>query len=115
PPLRKPALVGADLSAIPRQRAGNSKHPSPLKRLPQKPGPLPPPSWRTSPPCLNRFPLARIQAGKMNALCIAATSFMQPELPAASSDDDTVRAAVAGDRKAFEALYRRHADRVYGA
>ncbi|WP_371024625.1 RNA polymerase sigma factor [Luteibacter sp. RCC_6_2] len=51
----------------------------------------------------------------MNALCIAATSFMQPELPAASSDDDTVRAAVAGDRKAFEALYRRHADRVYGA
>jgi RNA polymerase sigma-70 factor (ECF subfamily) len=51
----------------------------------------------------------------MNALCIAATSFMQPELPAASSDDDIVRAAVAGDRKAFEALYRRHADRVYGA
>ncbi|WP_448096619.1 RNA polymerase sigma factor [Luteibacter yeojuensis] len=51
----------------------------------------------------------------MNALCIAATSFMQPELPAASSDDDTVRAAVAGDRKAFETLYRRHADRVYGA
>ncbi|WP_167032371.1 sigma-70 family RNA polymerase sigma factor [Luteibacter sp. SG786] len=40
---------------------------------------------------------------------------MQPELPAASSDDDIVRAAVAGDRKAFETLYRRHADRVYGA
>jgi RNA polymerase sigma-70 factor (ECF subfamily) len=51
----------------------------------------------------------------MNALCLAATSFMQPELPAASSDDDVVRAAVAGDRKAFEVLYRRHADRVYGA
>lgn len=51
----------------------------------------------------------------MNALCLAATSFMQPELPAASSDDETVRAAVAGDRKAFEVLYRRHADRVYGA
>ncbi|WP_240147949.1 RNA polymerase sigma factor [Luteibacter yeojuensis] len=40
---------------------------------------------------------------------------MQPELPAVSSDDDIVRAAVAGDRKAFETLYRRHADRVYGA
>jgi RNA polymerase sigma factor (sigma-70 family) len=52
----------------------------------------------------------------MNALCLAATSFMQPELPAATtSDDDTVRAAKAGDRKAFEILYRRHADRVYGA
>ncbi|MDR6938389.1 RNA polymerase sigma-70 factor, ECF subfamily [Luteibacter sp. UNC138MFCol5.1] len=51
----------------------------------------------------------------MNALCLTATSFMQPELPAASSDDETVRAAVAGDRKAFEVLYRRHADRVYGA
>jgi len=51
----------------------------------------------------------------MKALCLAATSFMQPELPAASSDDEIVRAAVAGDRKAFETLYRRHADRVYGA
>ncbi|WP_132142776.1 RNA polymerase sigma factor [Luteibacter rhizovicinus] len=40
---------------------------------------------------------------------------MQPELPAESSDDDVVRAAAAGDRKAFETLYRRHADRVYGA
>jgi RNA polymerase sigma-70 factor (ECF subfamily) len=58
---------------------------------------------------------AGIQAGKMNALCLAATSFMPPELPAVSSDDDVVRAAVAGDRKAFETLYRRHADRVYGA
>lgn len=67
------------------------------------------------PPPLNRFPLARIQAGKMNALCLAATSFMQPELPVASTDDDVVRAAIGGDRKAFETLYRRHADRVYGA
>ncbi|WP_183422238.1 sigma-70 family RNA polymerase sigma factor [Luteibacter sp. Sphag1AF] len=40
---------------------------------------------------------------------------MQPELPAESTDDDVVRAAVAGDRKAFETLYRRHSDRVYGA
>lgn len=40
---------------------------------------------------------------------------MQPELPAATSDDDIVRAAVGGDRNAFEILYRRHADRVYGA
>jgi RNA polymerase sigma factor (sigma-70 family) len=68
------------------------------------------PTWAA----LNRLSPARIQAGKMNALCLAATSFMQPELPA-SSDDDVVRAAVAGDRKAFEVLYRRHADRVYGA
>jgi len=51
----------------------------------------------------------------MNALCLAATAFMQPELPTTSPDDDVVRAAVAGDRKAFETLYRRHADRVYGA
>jgi RNA polymerase sigma-70 factor (ECF subfamily) len=51
----------------------------------------------------------------MNALCLAATAFMQPELPVASTDDEVVRAAIAGDRKAFETLYRRHADRVYGA
>jgi RNA polymerase sigma-70 factor (ECF subfamily) len=64
---------------------------------------------------LNASPLAGIQAGKMNALCLAATSFMQPELPVATSDDDVVRAAVGGDRKAFEQLYRKHSDRVYGA
>lgn len=40
---------------------------------------------------------------------------MPPELPTVSSDDDIVRAAAAGDRRAFETLYRRHADRVYGA
>ncbi|TCV95716.1 RNA polymerase sigma-70 factor (ECF subfamily) [Luteibacter rhizovicinus] len=51
----------------------------------------------------------------MSALCLASKTFMQPELPAESSDDDVVRAAAAGDRKAFETLYRRHADRVYGA
>jgi RNA polymerase sigma-70 factor (ECF subfamily) len=52
----------------------------------------------------------------MNALCLAATSFMPPELPVVvSTDDEVVRAAIAGDRKAFETLYRRHADRVYGA
>jgi RNA polymerase sigma factor (sigma-70 family) len=51
----------------------------------------------------------------MNALCLSTTALMQPELPAVSSDDDVVRAAVGGDRKAFEILYRRHVDRVYGA
>lgn len=36
--------------------------------------------------------------------------------PAAESDDaDDVRAAVAGDRSAFQRLYRQHVDRVYGA
>ncbi|SFS07607.1 RNA polymerase sigma-70 factor, ECF subfamily [Dyella sp. OK004] len=36
--------------------------------------------------------------------------------PAAESDDaDDVRAAAAGDRSAFQRLYRQHVDRVYGA
>ncbi|PWK88492.1 RNA polymerase sigma factor [Fulvimonas soli] len=34
---------------------------------------------------------------------------------ALSPDADDARAAAAGDRQAFQRLYRRHADRIYGA
>jgi RNA polymerase sigma-70 factor (ECF subfamily) len=38
-----------------------------------------------------------------------------PALAAEPSDADIVRAAAAGDRRAFEKLYRLHVDKVYGA
>ncbi|WP_243050056.1 sigma-70 family RNA polymerase sigma factor [Dyella sp. RRB7] len=39
-----------------------------------------------------------------------------PPAPAAdSTDTDDVRAAAAGDRQAFQRLYRLHVDRIYGA
>jgi RNA polymerase sigma-70 factor (ECF subfamily) len=39
-----------------------------------------------------------------------------PPAPAADpTDTDDVRAAAAGDRKAFQRLYRLHVDRIYGA
>ncbi|WP_049621986.1 RNA polymerase sigma factor [Frateuria defendens] len=39
-----------------------------------------------------------------------------PTAPSApSSDTDDVRAAAAGDRIAFQRLYRQHVDRIYGA
>jgi RNA polymerase sigma-70 factor (ECF subfamily) len=58
---------------------------------------------------------AGIQAGKMNALCLAFETPMLPEPQTAPADADVVRAAAAGDRRAFETLYRRHVDRVHGA
>ena len=47
----------------------------------------------------------------------ATTGTPLPPAPAAAPDDDAadVRAAADGDRAAFQRLYRRHADRVYGA
>lgn len=39
---------------------------------------------------------------------------MSPTLDAAANDSELVRAAAGGDRAAFETLYRRHVDRVYG-
>jgi RNA polymerase sigma factor (sigma-70 family) len=47
--------------------------------------------------------------------CLATGFFMQPELLPEPTDAEVVRAAAGGDRRAFELLYRRHADRVYGA
>lgn len=40
---------------------------------------------------------------------------MTPALTAPTPDTDDVRAAASGDRVAFQRLYRRHVDRVYGA
>ncbi|HKR75676.1 MAG TPA: sigma-70 family RNA polymerase sigma factor [Rhodanobacter sp.] len=40
---------------------------------------------------------------------------MPPASAAADHDTDDVRAAAAGDRQAFQRLYRRHVDRIYGA
>ncbi|MFK2932631.1 RNA polymerase sigma factor [Dyella agri] len=40
---------------------------------------------------------------------------MPPAPVAADNDTDDVRAAVAGDRHAFQRLYRRHVDRIHGA
>jgi RNA polymerase sigma-70 factor (ECF subfamily) len=50
----------------------------------------------------------------MNA-CLAARNFM-PAVSAADTDDNALaRAAGAGDRAAFQRIYERHADKVYGA
>jgi RNA polymerase sigma factor (sigma-70 family) len=51
----------------------------------------------------------------MTALCLASETFMPPELVDEPTDTDVVRKAAAGDRRAFEMLYRRHSSRVYGA
>jgi len=46
----------------------------------------------------------------------ATGNAMPPPAPAADPNDmDDVRAAAAGDRQAFQRLYRLHVDRVYGA
>jgi RNA polymerase sigma-70 factor (ECF subfamily) len=46
----------------------------------------------------------------------ATGNSMPPPAPAADPNDmDDVRAAVGGDRQAFQRLYRLHVDRVYGA
>lgn len=39
---------------------------------------------------------------------------MSPTLDTAANDSELARAAADGDRAAFETLYRRHVDRVYG-
>lgn len=39
---------------------------------------------------------------------------MSPTLDTAANDSELARAAAGGDRAAFETLYRRHVDRVYG-
>jgi RNA polymerase sigma factor (sigma-70 family) len=64
---------------------------------------------------LNRPPPPRIQAGKMIAACIANGSAMPPALAAGHNDTDDVRAAAAGDRQAFQRLYRLHVGRIHGA
>jgi RNA polymerase sigma factor (sigma-70 family) len=51
----------------------------------------------------------------MIAACPANGPLMPPAPAADSPDTDDVRAAAAGDRLAFQRLYRLHLDRVYGA
>src|SRR6185503_18984858 len=52
--------------------------------------------------------------GKMIAACPASGSLMPP-VSSAAHDGDDVRAAAAGDRRAFQRLYTLHVGRVYGA
>ncbi|MCW8807138.1 MAG: sigma-70 family RNA polymerase sigma factor [Rhodanobacter sp.] len=40
---------------------------------------------------------------------------MPPAATAGASETDDVRAAAAGDRQAFQRLYRKHVDRIHGA
>jgi RNA polymerase sigma factor (sigma-70 family) len=51
----------------------------------------------------------------MIAARVITGSAMPPALNAGHNDDDDVRAAAAGDRMAFQRLYRLHVDRIYGA
>jgi RNA polymerase sigma factor (sigma-70 family) len=51
----------------------------------------------------------------MIAACIANGSAMAPALAAGHNDTDDVRAAAAGDRQAFQRLYRLHVGRIHGA
>jgi RNA polymerase sigma factor (sigma-70 family) len=51
----------------------------------------------------------------MTAACLATGTPMTPAPSAPAPDTDDVRAAVAGDRAAFQRLYRRHVDRIHGA
>lgn len=51
----------------------------------------------------------------MTAACLATGTPMTPAPSAPASDTDDVHAAVAGDRTAFQRLYRRHVDRIHGA
>jgi RNA polymerase sigma-70 factor (ECF subfamily) len=51
----------------------------------------------------------------MTAACLATGYPMTPASTAALPDVEDVRDAVAGDRAAFQRLYRRHVDRVHGA
>lgn len=64
---------------------------------------------------LNQTACGGIQAGKMIAACPATGTTMPPAPAAPSTDTADVQAAAAGDRHAFQRLYRRHAERVYGA
>jgi RNA polymerase sigma-70 factor (ECF subfamily) len=57
----------------------------------------------------------RIQAGTMNAACLATPLPMADPYPNEDADADLVRRAVEGDVRAFEVLYRRHVGRVHGA
>lgn len=57
----------------------------------------------------------RIEAGKMSTACLATGYPMTPAMTAPPPDTEDVRAAASGDRVAFQRLYRRHVDRVYGA
>ena len=51
----------------------------------------------------------------MIAACPATDRSMPPAPAAADNDTDDARAAAAGDRQAFQRLYRRHVDRIHGA
>lgn len=51
----------------------------------------------------------------MSTACLATGYPMTPATTAPAPDTEDVRAAAGGDRVAFQRLYRRHVDRVYGA
>lgn len=51
----------------------------------------------------------------MSTACLATGYPMTPVTTAPAPDTEDVRAAAGGDRVAFQRLYRRHVDRVYGA
>lgn len=51
----------------------------------------------------------------MSTACLATGYPMTPAMTAPAPDTEDVRAAASGDRVAFQRLYRRHVDRVYGA
>jgi RNA polymerase sigma-70 factor (ECF subfamily) len=51
----------------------------------------------------------------MTTACLATGHPMTPASAAPAADTDDVRAAAAGDRAAFQRLYRLHAGRVHGA
>ena len=51
----------------------------------------------------------------MIAACPATDRSMPPASAAADHDTDDVHAAAAGDRLAFQRLYRRHVERIHGA
>jgi RNA polymerase sigma factor (sigma-70 family) len=51
----------------------------------------------------------------MIAACPDPGSHMPPAVTAGASETDDVHAAAAGDRQAFQRLYRQHVDRIHGA
>src|SRR5690606_17516785 len=58
---------------------------------------------------------ACIKAGIMNAACLPMPLAMIDAPRSEPEDADLVRRATAGEVRAFETLYRRHAGRVHGA
>jgi RNA polymerase sigma-70 factor (ECF subfamily) len=68
---------------------------------------------------LNLLIRSGIQAGKMSACLAMPLPMMEAprtgSAPSKDADTELVRRAAAGETRAFEALYRRHAGRVHGA